>query len=170
MISQRVATKLEILLLAIRAKLSADLSWDQSRVDLVLSDEKELDQYPKDESFIQISPYRFNVDQPVLTGGGPTDALVMEGSPGIVVTIWKRVNLDRAGRAPAYLTDQTVGVVQLVRKILKSLTLYDPVDASGNGLLEEPMRPTAMEFRPKRPLDWGKVAIFIEMKYQEDLS
>jgi hypothetical protein len=68
------------------------------------------------------------------------------------------------------LTDQTVGVVQLVRKVLKSLTLYDPVDASGNGLLEEPMRPTAMEFRPKRPLDWGKVAIFIEMKYQEDLT
>ena len=172
----RVPSDLSPLLLAVQSQLQ---TWtpgtpasspilQAERVYISLADDDDWTSWPADDQFIVIAPSRYAADQADFAGGG-TDLLTWDGV--LAVAFWNRLSVDMANTDQKFLTDATLGILAQWKHIQTALSMFDPVDANGNGLLEQPMRPIAFEVRPrKRKSEWGKLASWWGIKWQQDLS
>lgn len=70
----------------------------------------------------------------------------------IAVNFWKRQGLDVAYQNAIELRDETNGILETFRVILKALLLFSPVDDAGatQAIVTEPARPIGFEMRPRR--------------------
>jgi hypothetical protein len=130
------------------------------------------DQYtpPADDQYVYLVPGRCVPDQGVIAGAAPGTVTPMVAQIGVV--LWSRLSVDVAQAVDSYLTDASLGALQMQRKIIKSLQQYDPVNASGNFVFAQPMRlgDDGWLCRPRNTqAGWGSVAASFNVWFLADL-
>jgi hypothetical protein len=145
---------LEDILAAIAAQLATATGIPQSSIHMTL-DPDDMPPIKSGTTIITYTPRDFPLDQAEYEGVGRV-APTFDGT--IDVTLWIRMHLDQPGRSETFMTDQTKGAIQLMRKVMGNaagrqgqpphvdtlpptgLLGFDPTDDQGNGLLKQEMR------------------------------
>jgi len=166
---RNLLVKPETLLSLVGTKLgTTDQIVDPNYVYVAL-DENQQTNPPDTDLYLTVVLGPQRPDQPLITGGG-LDTPEFHGQ--LAVVVWNRLYLDQAGRADSYLKDATLGALEALRKVLKSLYLFDPTDSNSNYYLTDVMRPGdgGWQVKPRPALpNWGCVASTWQCKYFVDL-
>lgn len=160
-------TWLDAIMTSVKTKLVADGVFDVNYLYLTLLDDQGLPPGTDQYGTILAGPQR--PDQGAIRGGGNTTPII-DGE--IAVIVWNRLYVDQDNRDDAFLTDATLGALQKMRKVMKSLQLFDPVNGSADFLLTEPMRLANPGWlvRPRRiQPGWGSIATTWMFQYLADL-
>ncbi len=169
----RVATSLADILDALAAQLAAGLSLASHLVFATDRDDDEiLATAPPNDFFISIHPEDFVFDMGLAAGAG-REAIGTDGT--LRICLWSSLNVDRAGRGEEWLKNATRGVLVKWRDVVSNLQIFDPVDGSGFGILEEPMRCVRWSVRrPKAtkglPRLFGKLESVWEVKFLQPVD
>lgn len=166
-------TFLHTILDVVRDKLVSALAIDETLVTMRLSEEP-AEPAPADQ-YIALVPGPQSPDQAAVYGGGNTTPIL---NGNFAVLLWTRLYLDQTAGAATdeqLLTNTTYGSLEMMRKIMKALQLYDPTDGAGDNYLCEPMRLAngGWMTRPKRraeELGWAPLSAAFEVQYLADLS
>jgi hypothetical protein len=169
------ATTLSEILLAIKNQITIGSAYgggssllSDSLVFIALEEDQV--QPPPDDNYLVLIPGTQQPDMPAIGGAAAATITPFNGEFGAI--FWARLSIDQAGRDDSYITDKSLGVLELWRKIMKALQLWDPVNVNGDYLLEEPMRMTAGGFRFGKRVPrtgWGAIAASFEVHYLADL-
>lgn len=167
--ANRVATDLTDILVNLEAKLATDLSLATTAVFTTLSDDDEIAAVAPSTTFATITPHDFTIDQGLAAGAG-RNCVGTDGQ--LKVCLWVQIGLDQKGHDASWLKNASFGALQLWKKLINSLHLYDPVNGSSDYMLEEPMRCLRWSNRPRtrKPSSWGKLESAWEMKFIQPLS
>ena len=111
---------------------------------------------PPGNLFATIAPTDGTFDQDLLEGGGANTACE---NAGVVVTVFSRCKLDRAGQSNFLLSDQGRGLLRLKKKILKAFTSHD-LEFERSLILRNqmaPLRSTAGDYNEQQSIGWLSV-------------
>ncbi len=87
---------------------------------------------------------------------------------GLTVVIHCPEQLDPAGRDEIALTDSEVGLSEARREVLKALTGYMPIDATGHQLTRNPLTPAAFGFG-RNDRNCATASLQFHLEFDEDL-
>lgn len=118
---------------------------------------------------IVLGPQRPN--QPVTDGAGTSPAW-MFGELGVIV--WNRFDVDVAGRADAFLTSTSLGLLRSMRLVFKALQMFDPTVLDGTKyLLADALRLNDggwMTKNRKAQAGWAPIAASWQFQYLADVT
>lgn len=166
MANPRIASDLIALLPAVQTQIvAAGVVARPELCILSLGDADVWENYPVDNLFVVVGGGRWNADQAAFAGGGNL-TLIFDGA--LAVNLWARVEVDLINQDQKYLTDPTLGVLNTWSKLVEALSNFEITDASGNQLLEMPLRILSFEI-PKRPkgMGWGRIASLWGVAWQQ---
>ena len=111
-------------------------------------------------------------DRGWFVGGGRSSLRLVER---FEVQLRTRLALDPAGSAYVWLTDTTLGHLQLRNLVLDALVEFLPADTSGNVLVTDPLalvpapKPRT-DARGGQPVSWGSETLTFEVAYLQALD
>lgn len=163
-----VPTSLDVIILAVQARLIASLGWPAERVlvmDPALFDA--LDLTPQADAFLLLWPDTETPDRPIFVGAGRLDTRATER---ILVEVRTRTALDEPQSRLVWLTDSVQGLGHIAcarHPVLDALIGWLPSDAAGDALTTCPLAPANGQ-RPtgdrKRP-EWGRSTLYFDVQY-----
>lgn len=167
---RNVSTWLDRILLLTQQKI-AETDELLPKTAVAISLTEELLRPPGVDRYLLLVPGPQRPIQGLITGGGNRSPL-KEGQIGVI--LWTRLYLD-AGHIgdEQLLTNVSLGSLDLFRRILASLQLFDPKTGTNDYYLAEPMREADggwLPRRPKGPADWAPVSASVKFEYLADLS
>jgi hypothetical protein len=121
-----------------------------------------------------VSP--FTIEEPMTTGAGRS---VVSVNGSVQIKIWVQFKVDDPGFDVAWVKDRTNGAFAKLKLLMKALHMvFDPTDAAGNFLLQEPFRLHGWASSPHRWADagksmlaaYGRLEIDSDFSYIQDLS
>lgn len=120
------------------------------------------------DHFVTIRPRGQQCNRPIEQGAGRLD---LRATRRISITAYTRVELDEHDRDTNWLRNQTLGHLQLERKILDAVTTFKVIDANGN-LLALPIRPGVWQEPDEEKEDpaWGSSTLDIEITFVVQLD
>lgn len=98
---------------------------------------------PVSDRMAIIVPGDGTFDYSLWDGGG---RFQMTSDSVVTIALYSATQLDIMGQSEVVLFDSARGLSPEMVAIANALAGFDPVDSSGNGLLREPMSPTAFQF------------------------
>lgn len=169
---RNVLTFLDEILGLIQTKIATtDARLDLKYAAISLSEELWPNAAKPSQRYLLIVPGPQRPDQGLIRGGGLA-ATLMRGEVGII--LWTRLWTDAGHMGDqAKLTDTSKGSLQMIRRIMKSLQMFDPTNADTNYYLAEPMRlsdPGWMTRKPKGPSEYAPLSASFEISYLADLT
>ncbi len=168
----RQRSKLELILPAVVAKPVTDGLFPAEYVYLSLLEGEEV-KFPPTDFFLRLAATAATMEQPAFAGGGGT---TMPFRCDVEVTLWARLNVDQPYRDDALFLDPALGMLPKWSAVLKSYVAdrsagFDPVNAQGDYLMAEPMRPVSIDYLPRRHDDaWARVSSRWYFIWSQDLS
>ncbi len=132
------------------------------RLDLAGTNEN-----PPNDNFLEIIPLNELSDQATLTGGG-TEA-DMRTEP-LDLRVYNHLETDQKNRHTLWTIDQCRGASRKADELHKAIQLLDIIDASGTGILAQPMRvqrPTGFQIDRR---GFGFVSVMAEIVYTAELE
>lgn len=167
--NRNVLTWLTTILDLVKTKLgTTDAVVDSSKVIISLQDEYNA---PSGNIMVLLVPGPQRPDQGLVTGAG-NNAVLMLGEIGVV--IWTRFNVDSATRGHEKLiSDTSRGSLEVMRKVMKSLQMYDPTNDDTDFYLAEPMRLSDggwMTKQQRQRGEWAPLSCSFEFSYLADLT
>lgn len=170
--NRNVFTFLGTILEAIQTKLATtNALLDIKYTALSLTEELWPDAAKPAPRYLLIVPGPQRPDQGLIAGGG-NEVPLLKGEVGLV--LWTRLWLDKGHIGDTeMLTNTTYGSLEMMRKIMKSLQMYDPTNDDDDFLLGEPMRLSDggwMTRSPKGPSEYAPLSASFEISYLADLT
>lgn len=167
--AQPIQSTLDILLLSIQTQLMAVLGWEVERVIIDTENDEDDETKYQAEQIVFIRRASSALDVGWVGAGrvwAPERAM-------IACTLWTRCALDESPGFASGLTDPLLGHEVYAAQIRDALYAFQPVDSSGNWLVQEPLAP-ASGIGPKRrkKLDttWTRSVISVSMIYANSLN
>lgn len=154
--------RLSGILLAVQAQLQNALSWPRERVLIV--DPAKLKFHPQGDAYLCLWPDTDFADVGVYLGAGRIDFRMARK---LFVNLRTRTILDEPETSTAWMTDQTLGHGVAELSVWNALVEYFPVDAKGNQLSINALKPINGG-RPKldpKENEWGESALAFEVIY-----
>lgn len=164
---RNVATWPDTILAKVAAKLVTDALFAAEYVLISTSQDQGMPPPADRYAVLVLGPQR--PDQGIIAGGGNTTP-IFNGELGLI--LWNRLSLDQPQRDDAFVTDSSLGAWALMRRVLKSLQLFDPQNPSTDYYLTEPMRLSDSGWltRPRKAQPgWGSVDCSWSFQYLADL-
>ena len=162
-----VFAKLEDVLTAIVAMLIAGLpdQCNEATCFLALDPWERPASNPGDFVFV-VAPGAGVFDQGMLEGGGELQATA---DATVTVVIHSPLTIDEPQRETSFLTDGTLGILGIVRQVLKTLTNKVPVSAAPVNLTRDPLLPANYDFR-RSDKSLGSAGLMFNFSFDWDLS
>ncbi|MDE2102945.1 MAG: hypothetical protein KGL39_37220 [Patescibacteria group bacterium] len=161
----RIDGKLDAIVLAILGEIQSSLATDSESAFVSLDpDGLELSAAPGQFIYV-IFPSGGTFDDTLIDGGGNFQATVYAT---IAIRIYSFVQLDEYGRDTLWLSQNSLGISEPMRQLLKLISQADMTDVDGNDLLREPIMPVAFKtIRPSREI--GAIEVLFQVCYDWDL-
>lgn len=121
-------TTFDLILQSAKTKLINDNVFTSANCFIAVN--KDVNVFPPG-TYCVLSPGYQQVDQPLRAGSGRLVTLI---HAEMHTTLWKSINLDQNPRDEVWLTDMSIGMIQLQNAAVNSLELYQPLDTQGNWL------------------------------------
>lgn len=167
-IMSRDVGKLEDILAATVARIIAQVSGFSTASCVLTLDPWELpapNPGNPDGLFILVSPLSGSFPIEYLEGGGEKQTTALGG---IMVVVHSPVVLDQPRQDGAFLTHASLGILSVVRQVLKSLTNWTPTNGSGE-LTRDPLLPASYELR-RNERSRGAVGVGFHLEFDWDLT
>ena len=161
----RQSGKLDEILNAIVIRLRDQISDFNSSNCYLSMDPDAIPQSPGEFTCV-VAPTSGSFEEAFLDGGGQQQCT---SAGGFVAKVHSPVQLDDLGRDVEFLTHDSLGLIELMRLVLKALVAWSPKDDLGNELTRDPLLPANFAFtRTRRSL--GAVEITFHLSHDWDLS
>lgn len=121
-----------------------------------------------DENMFEVAPSENSSFDDAHMEGAGKNALHWIGS--IDVMIHATAQNDQVGRDVEFLTNASRGIIGLVTKVLDSLSNHDLLDADGNQMLSQPLRPGRMSIPPKNDRTTGYILVSFSCEFDWYMS
>lgn len=164
-------TKLAPLLLAVVEQLKAEISGlEESTCFISLNPDDEPADTPG-SLWITVSPGGGQFDKELWTGGGREQATV---DTTFTVAVHSPVQLDQKGRDVEVLTNESLGVLQMLDQVIDTLSGWDYITDLGDPTEEthtrDPLVPSGWTY-PQRPTDrHGWIGMVFEVKFDWEMQ
>lgn len=160
-----VRAKLSKILPVIKQRLMSKLDWPAERVKISLKDDSS---HPH-QQYLRLWP-RSSVSFAIYRhGGGRLDTRVMRR---LAVKLYTRLALDESGDDEQWLTNATLGHLDVEHAIIDALENYAPVDEDMNWLVYQPMKlqPVSEPDKDAEEPEWGSTVQEYDLSYVLDLD
>lgn len=162
MTRETTTSTLDVILTRVHARIVAACPSASNDNTYISTVSMELPPNP-DEKMLEISPSQsWSFEMPHFTGAGRN---AMHTIGQINITVHSTLSADEVGRDKEFLTHSDHGIIKLMTEVLSALADHDLLDASGNELLSEPMRPIQAQIPPKDDRTRGFVTISFEVRF-----
>jgi hypothetical protein len=168
----RQRSKLELILPAVVNKPVTDGLFPAEYVYLSLLEGEEV-KFPATDFFLRIAATGAAMEQPAFAGGG---GATMPFRCDLEITLWARLGVDQPYRDDALWLDPALGMLPKWSAVLRSYVAdhaagFDPVNAQGDFLMGEPMRPVHVDYLPRRQGDgWARLSSRWYFVWAQDLT
>jgi len=152
-------TTLAAVVAAVRTQIQGKLGFPAERVLPHAGDAADPDPFPAQaEQLVLIHLGGGRVEPGVYDGAARNAPLFRQE---LLCTLWTRLVSDDPSTAERYLLDQTLGHLKFTDQLWDALWAFQPLDASGNWIVTEALRPE--QWQPPRQAPgrkgWGRSAL-----------